>query len=277
MLAPIDLPVGADPQGGDCSRGAQPAGGRYPTVGRAGTHLARDNVRLDPSAMIARKPALEIRRLLRRTHGVGFDAQTVREVLGISRREAETVIGQLEEAELVAKKMAAGLDDKRPPDWANTVKGNAVAMATTARPVKRTTADRALAQFLDRVATVNATGALAYRVSRVVVFGSYLTQANELNDVDLLIDLVPRNPNPREQEVLEESVLARAVKNGRRFGNIVEVLAWPQTEVRLLLKKRSRTLSLHYEDHALVEKTGHHVIFEDRGTSEPNQRGGTDA
>ena len=227
--------------------------------------------------MIAGRPALEIRRLLRRTHGAWIDAQTVRVELGISPQEAETVIGRLEKAELVAKKIATGLDDKQRPFWKNTIKGNALAMATNARPVKRTTADRALAQFLDRVATVNATGDLAYRVTRVVVFGSYLTQAHELNDVDLLVDLIPRSPNPREQELLEESVRARAVKSGRRFGNIVEELAWPQTEVRLFLKNRSRTLSLHYEDHALVERTERRVIFEDRGTPDPNQWAGGDA
>ena len=124
-------------------------------------------------------------------------------------------------------------------------------------------ADRALAQFLDRVATVNGEEGFAYRVKRVTVFGSYLTHSDQLNDVDLLIDLVPRKTNVKAQEMLEASIRARAVKSGRRFGIFIEELAWPRTETCSFLKNRSRMLSLHYTDHALVEKIEHRVVFED--------------
>ena len=104
---------------------------------RAEGHSALDNMRLDPSAMIAGRPALDIRRLLRRTHGTWIDVQTVGVGLGLSPREADAVIAGLEKAELVAKKIATALDDRQRQFWKNTIKGNALAMATNARPVKR--------------------------------------------------------------------------------------------------------------------------------------------
>lgn len=201
--------------------------------------------------------------MLRRTANSSCDVHTVRDELGVSSRNAKTVIEELEARRLLVKRIATGIDCRQRPFWENTIKGNALAMATTAPPVKRATADRALAQFLDRVATVNGGGGFAYRVKRVTVFGSYLTQGNELNDVDLLIDMVPCKTNAKEQEILEESIRARAVKSGRRFSIFIDELAWPHTEVCRFLKNRSRTLSLHYTDHALVEKTEHRVVFED--------------
>jgi hypothetical protein len=69
----------------------------------------------------------------------------------------------------------------------------------------------------------------------------------------------------------EMDARVRAVKSGRRLGNMVEVLVWPLTEVQLFLNCRSRTLSLHYEEHALLERTENRVIFEDRASPAPNQ------
>jgi len=223
-------------------------------------------MRLDPSTMVAGRPALEIRRLLRCSSKAGCGIRTVCREFGISAQKAKTILGELEEAQLLVQGTVRGLDGRERPYWENTMKGNTLAMASSARPVKRSTAERVIDQFLDRVATVNGGERFAYRVQRVTVFGSYLTQADRLNDVDLLVDLASRKTIAKEQEALEESARARAVQGGRRFGTYFEELTWPQTEVCLFLKNRSRTLSLHYIDHALVEKTEHRVIFEDHNT-----------
>lgn len=61
--------------------------------------------------------------------------------------------------------------------WCNTIKANAPANASAARPVKRATADKALAQFMERVKQVNHDPCFLYRVVKVVLFGSYLTDA----------------------------------------------------------------------------------------------------
>jgi len=112
-------------------------------------------MRLDRSTLIAGRPALEIRRLLRRSSKAGRRVRTVCREFGISAQKAKMLLGELEKAELLVKGTVRGLDGKERPYWENTMKGNTLAMASSAPPVKRATAERALEQFLDRVATVN--------------------------------------------------------------------------------------------------------------------------
>lgn len=222
-------------------------------------------MRIDTSQTIAGQSALKIRQLLRRTRLSRLDINIVSRELGISIDKAHRVITGLENTRLIEKDTSVGRNGKENVCWKHTIKGNALAMATAARPVRRKTAERALSKLLERVAAVNENNEVAYRVTRVVAFGSYLTQATEINDVDLLVDLEPRSKNPEEQEILERAVKDRAIKNGRRFANFVDELCWPQNEVRLMLKNRSRTLSLHFEDHKLVDKIDHRVVFECSG------------
>ena len=193
-----------------------------------------------------------------------FDALGISQELDIALGEAERVIAGLEAAGFISRETAASPDGTRHQFWEITMEGNGLAMATAARPVKRRTADRVVARFLERVAAVNDEERFAYRVARVTVFGSYLTDATELNDVDLLVDLVPRSRNAEKQAALERSSRIGAARSGRRFGSMVDELGWPETEVRLFLKHRSRTLSLHYTDHALVRRVEHRVIFDDQ-------------
>ena len=214
--------------------------------------------------MIAGRPTLEIRRLLRRTRNGALDAPTVHEDLGIPLGEAESVIEGLAKEGLIVKGLTTGPDGQQRSFWKNTIKGNSLAMATTAQPVKRATADRALAQLLDRVSVVNAREDFAFRVERVVVFGSYLSSAQEINDVDLLVDLVARYADSNRQDWVEQSSRTRASQSGRRFRDSLEQMAWPRMEVEGFLKNRSRTLSLHYADHKLMKRTEHRVVFEAR-------------
>jgi len=207
---------------------------------------------------------MQVRTLLRRMSNVMFEAVTVQQSFHVPLSEAEAIIEGLEQEGFIVKRFAAGWDGQQQPRWENTMKGNSLAMATAARPVTRATAERALAQFLDRVSAVNAEDEFAFRVERVVVFGSYLTSASKLNDLDLLVDLAPRYGNSTRQELLEQSSVARAIQRGRRFRDSMEQVIWPRMEVEYFLKNRSRTLSLHYADHKLMKRTEHRVVFEAR-------------
>lgn len=218
--------------------------------------------------MIAGWPAVQVRTLLRRMRNVIFEAVTVQQSFHVPLSKAEAVIEGLEQEGFIVKRFTTGRDGQPQPCWENTMKGNSLAMATAARPVTRATAERALAQFLDRVSTVNAEEEFAFRVECVVVFGSYLTSATELNDLDLLVDLAARYGYSTRQELLEQASVARAIRSGRRFRDSLEQVIWPRMEVEYFLKNRSRTLSLHYSDHKLMKRTEHRVVFEARlGTS----------
>lgn len=215
---------------------------------------------------------MEMRRLMRRSRNGRCDPHLISAEVGVSIDEAAAVVAALEHEGYIARKQSTDLTGKKHTFWENTIKGNSLAMATAARPVKRRTAETAVRDLLTRVAAVNARADLAYRVVRITLFGSYLSQAPELNDVDLLVDLAPRISSPALQEVLEAQVRKRAISCGRRFDSFVDELAWPETEVHMLLKNRSRVLSLHYGDHALVRTCKNRVLFETKDTDVPNIR-----
>lgn len=122
-----------------------------------------------------------------------------------------------------------------------TSRGLRLAAASAARPISRRTADQKLAEFLCRVEQVNATKQFAFTVEKVVMFGSYLSNAQKLGDIDLAVKLRPRHEDDVLQERLEYE---RRNATQRRFGNYTEELGWTETEVIMFLKSRSRTIQL---------------------------------
>lgn len=100
----------------------------------------------------------------------------------------------MDAALLVQRLIGEGLAERGPGDhhtFQLTIKGNALANASFARPIRRTTTDQLVGELLDRVRHVNDASDLAFRVRRLRVFGSYLRGDDALGDVDIAIDLGP--------------------------------------------------------------------------------------
>jgi len=88
--------------------------------------------------------------------------------------------------------------------------------------VTRKTADRALHEFLDRVRTLNANKDALYQVPEVVIFGSYLTDAERLGDVDLAIEPVQVRM-ARDDEVLSARPTWQHLRNKSRTSSLIEL------------------------------------------------------
>jgi hypothetical protein len=113
--------------------------------------------------------------------------------------------------------------------------------------------DRAKAQgivdaFLERARQVNARAELSYRVPKVHAFGSFITDAPDLGDIDLAFKLESK------QAEIEQAgggwiaaLLARAEASGKRLSYVRKV-GYGEIEVRRLLKGRNRYLSFHSFD-----------------------------
>lgn len=148
---------------------------------------------IDPSEQLAGLPILEIRRLLRRLkqfHGIlylsyGGYVRLVQEILDISPYQARQVGKALKQERYVER--YRGLDNKT--YWTTSLKGSALALASAARPLRRATAEKKLAEFLDRVRHVRDSPEFLYKVKKVVVFGSYLTSKERISDIDLGLSL----------------------------------------------------------------------------------------
>ncbi len=98
---------------------------------------------------------------------------------------------------------------------------------------------------MERVQTINASREYAYQIESVVLFGSMLSSAERLGDVDLAIELKPAILGDKEFDERCNMRRGTAQAGGRRFTSTFEWVTWPQKEIILFLKSRSRTLSLH--------------------------------
>jgi len=101
-----------------------------------------------------------------------------------------------------------------------------------------------LTDFLKHVSEANENPEYVYAVDTVIVSGSYARGEDTLGDLDIFCGLEPRFAST-DREAAHERRIEAAYANGRRFSNIVEELYWPEQEVRLCLKARTRGLSLH--------------------------------
>lgn len=213
---------------------------------------------IDPRSTIAGLPALRVRSFLRRAGDYDWTEAGLAEHFGVSPKAAHELLslGYLEHSPHEAA------EEQR---YRRTLAGAALALASAARPITRKTADRKIAELLDRVREVNANDYYLYRVRKVVVFGSYLTQRSRINDIDVGLDLAHREADPERRSLLDRDRINAAYKAGRRFPNITSELFWPQHEVLLYLKARSRSLSLHTTDDGILENTETKILFDVAG------------
>jgi hypothetical protein len=133
--------------------------------------------------------------------------------------------------------------DKAMVCYETTIQGNAFGMAKAGKPVSRESTEKVLGEFLERVEAVNERDDLAHRIESVIVFGSYLSGASRLNDMDLSVEFLGNGTDDASRQALREASFSRARASGRQFRNAVDQIFWPRTEVLLLLKNRSRTIS----------------------------------
>ena len=131
------------------------------------------------------------------------------------------------------------------------------------KKVRRATAERALQEFLERCQQVRGRSDLLYRVGRVRLFGSMLTDATTVSDVDLVVELEPKEPDHKKHVALERPQVDAELENGRRFSNFSQQLCYPRDRVLLFLKARSRVLQLIDPHDQVLEHAKQHVVYED--------------
>ena len=211
---------------------------------------------IDPKSKIAGLPVLKVRNFLHRAAGPSWTAEYLKNCFKVPCFEARQIVEELSSLGYIAR-------DNQIPNieyWKTTVKGNSLGLASAARPLKRSVADKRVNEFLERVRQANNNDRFLYQVRRVIAFGSYLSNQDRLNDVDLAVELEPRGSG---QDFMRQCYkrIHEAQQGGRRFRNISEQFSWPEDEVLLFLKSRSRAISLHAHD-AIIDQIQTKVIFE---------------
>jgi predicted nucleotidyltransferase len=165
------------------------------------------------------------------------------------RREAAPLIQGLVEQGFVefdeerAQKEKGMGDNPQDKRWCKlTERGEELSRATAAKPVHRKSADKAIQGLMERVHIVNADDRFLYRITAVVLYGSYLRGAERPADVDLAIE-VERKIDDFEK--FHEACWKHLHDSGRAYQRIGYEFDFPRLEVFVFLKQRKRILSLH--------------------------------
>jgi hypothetical protein len=224
-------------------------------------------VKFEPKSVMHGVPALKVRDILRKLPFGDSVGDWERASSGLSEREAEDLLNGLR---------VDGYVEPCEDGFRLTQKGNRFAVAK-ARGIKRVTADRMLADIVDRAKQINSDAKYCYVVRALVVFGSYLDDTKMiLGDLDMGFFSEGRHsqgPCSMDEYVKASGArhdahmasIARAVAGGRRFSTFIDRMCWPKTEFVRALKGGSPGLSLHDiaddDERAMVLAGPHHVVF----------------
>ena len=192
----------------------------------------------------------------------GLDATTARELMRSLRTEksleyvrtrlpagtdAAAALTELVEAGFLTEEHGSPVDGDR--WWVTTTRGNALGMASFAKPISRATAERLLAGLLDRARTWNENPERLVSIEEIVVFGSYLDPTvDQLGDVDIAVTIRNWPDGDVPQLVSTQRVLAHCLASGRTFPSFIDRLMWPTREAVLHLKNRSAALNITTEN-----------------------------
>lgn len=177
--------------------------------------------------------------------------------LGVAEHEARRVLTRLARAGYPRR-------DPNQPEalcWCRTPQGEALAHADVGRPLSRARADRMLQSVLRRVAEVNRRPHFLCQITAVGVFGSYLTEAPTIDELDLAVHIVLKPPAPGTADAVFRP------DRGLPYWRLQKLLphhAWPrwrERHVELYLLAGKRSLVLHTFDDPLLRGRRVRLLF----------------
>ena len=201
-------------------------------------------MRIDPKSNICGIPALKVRDAVRRlARWSTFDGDDLARELRIPHDSASAVAGYLQSNGYIedAQRREGGRC------YALTTAGGQFMHASGGAAIPRAKAAATLANFLQRVKALNANEAYISSVKKVFVFGSFLSGAAELGDLDLAV-LLERRYHGEDYTRKANERIRLAESGGRRFQSIMDQLSWPEAEVKRFLVDKKRGISLHQPD-----------------------------
>lgn len=221
-------------------------------------------MRIDPRNKIGGVPVLEVRRLLRRFMGATVVGAYFRDEGLLEALLAQGLLRPLyrDPTQLREPRAVTGRGDRATGPWYElTDEGMRLAQASAAALLRRTTAERKLREFMARVEQLNQSDEYAYRVTRVVAFGSYLTDAERVNDIDLAVELMPRwdGFDVGTQYRKEQERVRLAPRHRTR--NALAIQQWPWREVLHFLKAGSRAFSFHGIQDPILHGIAKRVLY----------------
>ncbi|MDP4289445.1 MAG: hypothetical protein Q8908_00005 [Bacteroidota bacterium] len=187
---------------------------------------------------IAGFPLLKIRDLLKSKDFLYYEIVAI--FLKTDQNQAKIVLTEL---------IDLGFIERDPAQisilYVKTLKGNSLANAKAFIAIPKERAKKIFFEFMERVQEVNQNSKYIFKVSKVILFGSYIKDSPTVNDIDIAIEMIRKDENDDIFNVKHEIIIQEAIRKGKRFNNILDRLSYPNREVLKYLKSNSRYLSFH--------------------------------
>ncbi|MFI8528303.1 hypothetical protein ACIGB8_27850 [Promicromonospora sukumoe] len=171
-------------------------------------------MRLDLTETFAGVSARRVRDVLRRAGNRWVTPYWLAQATGTSNDQADDLVDTLVSRGLIRR-------DEDEDVVKLTEQGIAFSQASLTT-VTRKTADRVLQEFLDRALALNADQDALHQVPEVVIFGSYLTNAERLGDLDLAIQPVQVRMS-RDDEINSARPTWQHLRNRSRTLSLIEL------------------------------------------------------
>ena len=185
----------------------------------------------DRAAVIAGYPLKTVRDLLRRLSCDTANASWFALRLKISEEDARRVIASLLEAGF----LELANNDPEKPAYRVSRTGVTLAAAVLTKRLDRAKAKTIVAALLDRADTINADPDLTHRIAAIEAFGSYVTDTNDIGDIDIVVTL--------EFKKEKGDIVAASISRWRATGpsnlSYVEKACFGQIEVTRKLRARN--------------------------------------
>lgn len=201
-------------------------------------------MRVDPSEKVAGVTMRELRRVFRLLSGEGaFYVEWLCARLRLDAAAGDDLLRELMTCGFVEPYQSAIAGLAEPGRHELAMKGHALASARFGRRFSRETAARLIDSVKTRAAAVNADKWMPAYVGEIRVFGSWLSDSDNLGDVDLAVRLERRYAGDVFIE-LNDALVERDEFTGSFF----QRLCYSDTAVYRRLKCRDGRISIHHID-----------------------------
>ena len=211
-------------------------------------------MRIAKNELLEGIPVLKIRDYFRLLYSGLMTRDGLAERFNLNEKETEGLVG-----ELLSKGYIEPADNGM---YRLTLKGNALSIARCMAPINREKADRIMQEFLKRVEEVNRDDFYPYRVSKLVLFGSYLNpEQMDLGDIDIAFELEPKIKDYDELMRYNDQLVDKARKEGKSFSSLIDILGYSEKLVILKLRNKEKYISLHRMTDGILQITACRQIF----------------
>ena len=185
-------------------------------------------MRLTRKQTICNIPILKIRDYFDHIRPAKISPDMIREHFELNQEQTDELIQELLNNEYI---------EPSEGKYQLTIKGHALCVARYTSPLNKAKADKLFKEFMERVEEVNTNEYYLYKVSKIVLFGSYI------------------DPEKTEFDRLNDLRLAEAEAAGKTFTSFIDQIGYTERVVILKLKNKSRYISLHRMDDAILKIT----------------------